>query len=286
MNTVNLIRTPLPEFKDFEYRSWAEIFEDFRGDDSPHEIRRVVDEIVRSGSRSIIDLNLGAGYRLSSVLAELDRRSWKMAEVKGMDTDPQHVSATKAALKAGGHDAELKVMKWSEIPYSSWAQSVDFGLLLGNCLTHRWHGSVSLTEATIRDDLQAIRKVFGHGGRLFVDRRNFELIGSMSAYTPQERMRRFSRMQSVCYHGLGDRRLAFPAYVSDELVVYHYYDLDQRVWSANDFFPVMHEAMLAAFQGLFTIDAVLCDYEVRKAQAGQFIQYLVKTYDESEELCG
>jgi len=285
VNTVDLIRAPLPEFKNFEYRSWAEIFEYFRGDDSPHEVRRVADEIVRSGARSIIDLQLGAGHRLSSVLAELDRRDWKIAEVKGMDKDPQHVYATNAALKAGGHDAELKVMEWSEIPCSSWAQSADFGLLLGNCLTHRWHGSVSLTEATIRDDLRAIREMFGHNGRLFVDRRNFEFIGSICAHTPQERMRRFSRMQSVCYHGLDDRRLAFPAYVSDELVVYHYYDLDQRVWSANDFFPVMHEAMLAAFQDLFTIDVVMSDYEARKAPVGQFIQYLVRKCDESGKLC-
>lgn len=276
MNTMTLLRTPLPEFADFEYRTWAEIFEDFRGPDDAREVRRVSDEIIRSSARSIIDLNLGAGHRLSSVLADLDSRGYVMQEVKGMDTDSQHVFAAKAELEAvGRHDADLRVMDWSEIPNSSWVRSADFGILLGNCLTHRWYGSVSATESSIRNDFRAIREVFGEHGRLFVDRRDFEFIDSMRDYTPQERMRCFAEMDSVCYHGVTDRRRAFPAYVSEELVVFHYYDLDLRVWSTNDFFPVMHRAMLSALQESFVLEAVLRDYEASSAPVGQFIEYLV-----------
>ena len=49
---------------------------------------------------------------------------------------------------------------------------------------------------------------------------------------------------TVYYHGFQKRIIVFPAYVSDTVVVLHYYDKENKVWSKLDLYPIYKEDMI------------------------------------------
>ncbi|NOX71153.1 MAG: hypothetical protein GXO64_00445 [Candidatus Micrarchaeota archaeon] len=78
---------------------------------------------------------------------------------------------------------------------------------------------------------------------------------------------------SVYYHG---DILVFPAYISDTVVVLHYYDKHTKTWSKLDLYPIYHEDMIDILSKKFSIEKIYYDFSERKKSKNIFVQYLAK----------
>ena len=80
----------------------------------------------------------------------------------------------------------------------------------------------------------------------------------------------------VYYHGTGKEISVFPAYISDTVVVLHYYDTKRKVWSKLDYFPLYKKDMLEILRKDFEIVSIVHDFSKKNKVKSQFIQYLVR----------
>ena len=95
--------------------------------------------------------------------------------------------------------------------------------------------------------------------------------------TPKEDIvKNFSFDYSVYYHGFQKNVTVFPAYISETVVVLHYYDTDERVWSKLDLYPIYEKDMLDILSEDFEVERIYHDFEEKTKLKSLFVQYLAK----------
>jgi hypothetical protein len=278
-DSMRFVRHPLNDFESFRYVPWDEVFQDFRGATSEDEALRLANMIITTGACDILDLGVGRGEELLAVIKALEAMGHSDKRFVGIDIDVGGLKSAAQTLSESTAPVSVQRACWQDLSSESHAYRgrFDFAFLTGNCLTHSWLGNETRTAAFLRELARGFRSTLKPGGWLFIDARNFDFILSLEGHTAASRSDIFRSMPNVCYHGLGNVRFAFPAYISSNLVVFHYYDTDSKVWSANDFFPITHRLMLEALDGLFEIVSITWDYSNSYNGRSHFTQYLTRS---------
>ena len=78
----------------------------------------------------------------------------------------------------------------------------------------------------------------------------------------------------IYYHG--KNITVFPAYISETVVVLHYYDTEKKVWSKLDLYPIYQDDMQEVLSRDFKIEEVFYDLGKAKKQKNMFVQYLAR----------
>lgn len=92
----------------------------------------------------------------------------------------------------------------------------------------------------------------------------------------EEIFQNFTFDYSIYYHGFQKKVLVFPAYISDTVVVLHYYDKEDKVWSKLDLYPIYQNDMVEILSKDFGIEEIFYDFGKGNKEKSLFVQYLAK----------
>ncbi len=114
------------------------------------------------------------------------------------------------------------------------------------------------------------------GGYLFIDSRNYDYIKALMHLPKEKILEHFTFDYTVYYHGFSEKILAFPAYISDTVVVIHYYNKEGKTWSKLDLYPIYQEDMLEILNKDFEVEKVYHDFVEEAKEKSLFVQYLAR----------
>jgi hypothetical protein len=96
-------------------------------------------------------------------------------------------------------------------------------------------------------------------------------------HLPKEKIfENFSFDYTIYYHGFQEKIIVFPAYISETVVVLHYYDKENKIWSKLDLYPIYQHDMIDILCKDFVIEKIYHDFNEESKKKSLFIQYLAK----------
>lgn len=279
INTLPYISNPIEEFKDFKFVSWErDIYPKFKGETKSEEIQFFTDHITQKGLKRIIDFGVGGGFELSGILDVLLREKYPLDFVEANEVDEGFIMQASTLFYKKKQRVLIHRANWLDLPAAEppYGHQFDFGFLTGNSLTYIGGGTREYTKKAQQSVVGKFAQLVAPGGYLFIDSRNYDYIRSLMNLSKEQIFEHFQFDHTVYYHGFQEKVLVFPAYISDTVVVLHYYDKEGKVWSKLDLYPIYHHDMMDILSRDFIVDHVYHDFKEGTKEKSLFVQYLVK----------
>ncbi len=279
INTLPYISNPVEEFKDFEFVSWErDIYPKFKGALKKEEIDFFVDIITSRGLKSILDLGVGGGSELTGIVKNLKEKNYDLKTVEANELNEDFIMQAVALFYKNNLQALIHKGNWIDLPDARppYDRTFDFTFLTGNSLSYLGGGSRDYTKDGIKSIIAKFNLLIPKGGYLFIDTRNFDYIRSLMNLPIKEIVKNFYFDYTVYYHGSQKDIIVFPAYISDTIVVLHYYDIKQKTWSKLDYFPLYQYDMIEILSQHFEIEKIYHDFSEENKKKSIFIQYLAR----------
>jgi len=279
VNTLPYVSNPIEEFSDFKFVSWEkEIYPKFKGAIKKEEQDFFVNLIIKNNLKSIIDFGVGGGLDLSSILDGLGKRDYRLDSFKANEVDEEFIKQAKKLFKKKKQDVIIHKTNWLDLPKADppYTHLFDFGFLTGNSLTYIGGGTREYTKRAQQIVVGKFAQLLKKGGYLFIDSRNYDYIKSLMNLPKEKIFENFTFDYSVYYHGFQEKVLVFPAYISETVVVLHYYDKDNKKWSKLDLYPIYQKDMVEILSKDFVIEKIYHDFKEGKKDKSLFVQYLAR----------
>lgn len=279
VNTLPYISNPIPEFKDFRFVSWeSEIYPILKGGTKKSEMEFFAGLIASNNAKSLIDFGTGGGVELSGIVKELDDRGYELDHIAGNEVDEDFIKMARAYFVREGQNIPIHRANWLDLPKADppYERKFDFGYLTGNSLTYIGGGTRDYTQKAQRSVLSKFAELIEPGGHLFIDSRNYDYIRSLMHLPPSDIFKHFSFNYTIYYHAVGERVVVFPAYISETVVVLHYYDKQNKTWSKLDLYPIYQTDMIENLSENFEIEKVYHDLDDGHKDKSLFVQYLAR----------
>lgn len=279
VNTLPYISNPIEEFKNFKFVDWERgIYPRFKGGTKKQEIKFFTNLIKKYKLKSILDFGVGGGTEISGIIDELKREKYSLKTAEANEVDKEFIKQAETLLKKKKQKVIIHRANWLDLPYAKppYKHPFDFGFLTGNSLTYIGGGTREYTKKAQQSVVNKFAQLIKKGGYLFIDSRNYDYIKSLMNLPKDKIFENFTFDYSVYYHGFQEKIIAFPAYISDTVVVIHYYDKEKKLWSKLDLYPIYKKDMIEILSKNFTIEKIYYDFEEKPKKKCLFIQYLVK----------
>lgn len=279
VNTLPYISNPIEEFSDYTFVDWESgIYPKFKGGTKAAEIRFFVELIRQHGLRKIIDLGIGSGVELAGIVKALKEESYRYESAEANEVDDTFIELASEHFKQEGLDIPIHKANWLDLPRATapYTHLFDFGFLTGNSLTYIGGGTRDYTKKAQQSVVSKFASMIEKGGYLFLDSRNYDYIRSLMNLPKEEIFKNFHFDNTVYYHGFQERVLVFPAYISETVVVNHYYDKEAKTWSKLDLYPIYQKDMLDILSEDFEVKHIYHDFEEVQKEKSLFVQYLAK----------
>jgi hypothetical protein len=279
VNTLPYISNPIEEFSDYKFVSWErEIYPKFKEGIKKSEIRFFTDIIMKNKLRSIIDFGIGGGLELSGIIDELQQEGYDVERVEANEVDDDFIKQASALFKERRQKVIIHKGNWLDLPKSNpgYDKPFDFGFLTGNSLTYIGGGTRDYTKKAQQIVVNKFADLIRKDGYLFIDSRNYDYIRSLMNLPKEKIFSNFTFNYTVYYHGFEKRVVVFPAYISDTVVVLHYYDKKTKTWSKLDLYPIYQNDMLEILGKEFVVEKIFYDFEPEVKNKSLFIQYLAR----------
>lgn len=279
VNTLPYISNPIEEFKDFRFVSWEkDIYPKFKGGTKQDEINFFCDLIFEHKLKNVLDLGVGGGIELSGIIENLKKRKYHLESAEANEVDDDFIAQASAFFSAKKQKVQIHRANWLDLPQAApaYAHLFDFGFLTGNSLTYIGGGSREYTKKAQQSIVSKFAQLIEPGGYLFVDSRNYDYIRSLMNLPKEQILSNFSFDYSVYYHGFQKEIVAFPAYISETVVVIHYYDKERKIWAKLDLYPIYQQDMIDILSRDFTIEQIFHDFGPDSQEKSLFVQYLAK----------
>jgi len=279
INTLPYISNPVEEFKDFEFVSWEKnIYPKFKGALKKEEVNFFVDLITSKKLKSILDLGVGGGFELSGILSEMKRRKYNIKAAEANEVNEEFIMQANSLFYKQKQHILIHRGNWIDLPNAepAYENLFDFTFLTGNSLSYLGGGSREYTKNGVSSILNKFAKLIKREGYLFIDTRNFDYIKSLMNLPIKEVVKNFNFDYTVYYHGGQKNIIVFPAYISDTIVVLHYYDRSKKIWSKLDYFPLYQYDMVELLSQHFEIEKIYYDFTEKHKNKSIFMQYLVR----------
>ena len=143
-------------------------------------------------------------------------------------------------------------------------------------MTYIGGGTRDYTKKAQQSMVSKFAKLIRKDGYLFIDSRNYDYIRSLMNLPKEDVFEKFSFNHTIYYHGFQKKILLFPAYVSETVVVLHYYDKSRKIWSKLDLYPVYQKDMLDILSVDFEVEKIYHDFKEGNKNKSLFIQYLAR----------
>jgi len=279
VNTLPYISNPIEEFKDYKFVGWESgIYPRFKGGAKQEEIDFFVDLIIKRGLRNILDFGVGGGLELSSIIKTLQNKKYPFENTEANEIDDAFIEMASKFFKKEGQDILIHKANWLDLPKATppYTHNFDFGFLTGNSLTYIGGGTREYTKKAQQSIVSKFAGLIEKNGYIFIDARNYDYIKSLMNLPTEKIFQNFTFDYSIYYHGFQKKVLVFPAYISDTVVVLHYYDKEDKVWSKLDLYPIYQNDMVEILSKDFEIEEIFYDFEKGNKEKSLFIQYLAK----------
>ncbi len=279
VNTLPYVSNPIEEFSNFKFVGWEkEIYPRLKGQIKKEEQDFFVDLIIKNKLKSIIDFGVGGGLDLSSVLDGLKKRGYKLDSFEANEADEEFIKQANKLFRKKKQDIVIHKANWLDLPKAElpYTHLFDFGFLTGNSLTYIGGGTREYTKRAQQIVVSKFAQLLKKGAYLFIDTRNYDYIKSLMNLPKEKIFENFTFDYSVYYHGFQEKVLVFPAYVSDTVVVLHYYDKTNKKWSKLDLYPIYQKDMIEILSKDFVIEKIYHDFKEGKKDKSLFVQYLAK----------
>lgn len=279
VNSLPYISNPIEEFHDFRFVDWESgIYPKFKGETKKEEIDFIVDTIIQRGLRKIVDFGIGGGLELSSILKTLQKRHYPVENVEGNEVDKTFIQLASKHFQKERQHVIIHEANWLDFPKATppYTHNFDFGYLTGNSLTYIGGGTREYTKKAQQSVVSKFAGLIEKGGYLFVDSRNYDYIKSLMNLPKEKIVQNFTFDYSVYYHGFQKKVMVFPAYISDTVVVLHYYDKEEDLWSKLDLYPIYQKDMADILGTDFKLEKVFYDFGNGTKNKSLFVQYLAR----------
>ncbi|MBN1156694.1 hypothetical protein JXA85_03700 [Candidatus Woesearchaeota archaeon] len=279
VNTLPYISNPIEEFGDFEFVSWEhDIYPKFKGGIKKDEICFFTGIIKKHKLKNILDFGLGGGFEISAIKEALVKEKYPLERVEANELNEDFILQATSLFYTKNQKIQIHRANWLDLPNATpqYKHLFDFGFLTGNSLTYIGGGSRDYTKKALQSIVGKFAKLIKRNGYLFIDTRNFDYIKSLM-YLPKEKVfENFTFSYSVYYHGFQNKIIVFPAYISDTVVVFHYYDKENKVWSKLDYFPIYQHDMIEILSKEFAVEKIFHDFKEVQKKKSLFVQYLAR----------
>ena len=279
VNTLPYVSNPIEEFSNFKFVSWEkEIYPLFKGQAKKEEQDFFTGLIIKNRLKSVIDFGVGGGLDLSSILEGLKKRNYKLDSFEANEIDEEFIKQATKLFGEKKQEVIIHKANWLDLPKAdpSYTHLFDFGFLTGNSLTYIGGGTREYTKRAQQIVVGKFAQLLKKGGYLFIDTRNYDYIKSLMNLPKGKIFENFTFDYSVYYHGFQEKVLVFPAYISDTVVVLHYYDKKNKKWSKLDLYPIYQKDMIEILSKDFVIEKIYHDFKEGKKEKSLFVQYLVR----------
>ncbi len=279
INTLPYISNPVEEFKNFKYVSWEkDIYPKFKGGTKDSEIEFFTHLIKEKNIKNILDLGVGGGSELSAIFKKLKNDHYKLESAEANEIDDDFIDQAQKLFYKKKQDITIHKGNWVDLPEAipKYTHAFDFAFLTGNSLTYIGGGTREYTKKAQQSVVSKFSQLIKPGGYLFLDSRNYDYIRSLMNLTPDKIFENFNFDYSVYYHGFQDKIIAFPAYISETVVVLHYYDIEANIWGKLDVYPIYQSDMIDILGKDFVIEKIFHDFEEKNKSKSLFVQYLAR----------
>ncbi len=279
VNTLPYISNPIEEFKDFVFVNWEhDIYPRFKGGTKKEEISFFTDIIKQRALKKILDFGVGGGVELSGILESLNEQGCDVESAEANEVDDEFIRQAGALFSQKRQNVVIHRANWLDLPNATpeYTHLFDFGFLTGNSLTYIGGGTREYTKSAQQSIVSKFAQLIEPGGYLFVDARNYDYIKSLMHLPKEKIFENFMFDYTVYYHGFQDKVLVFPAYISDTVVVLHYYDKERKVWSKLDLYPIYQDDMMDILSKDFTVEKVYYDFGETRKEKSLFVQWLAR----------
>jgi hypothetical protein len=279
VNTLPYISNPIEEFGDFKFGSWEkQIYPKFKGGSKQKEIDFFADIIARKKLKSVIDFGVGGGTELSGIIETLKKRKYPLLSAEANEVDNSFISLARKYFTKKKQKVTIHKANWLDLPTAkpTYNHHFDFGFLTGNSLTYIGGGTREYTKKAQQSVVNKFAQLIEKDGYLFIDSRNYDYIRSLMNLPKEEIFENFSFDYSIYYHGFQEKITVFPAYISETVVVLHYYDKEKKIWSKLDLYPIYQKDMMEILGKDFKIEKIFHDFSPKKKKKSLFVQYLAK----------
>lgn len=279
VNTLPYISNPIEEFSDFKFCSWErDIYPKFKAGVKASEIEFFTKLIRDKGAKKILDLGVGGGVELSGILEDLEKQKYALTTAEANEVDENFITQAKALFEAKQQDVKIHKANWLDLPKATpeYSTKFDFAYLTGNSLTYIGGGSREYTKSAQQSIVSKFAELIEPGGYLFIESRNYDYIRSLMNLPKSEIFKNFTFDYTVYYHGFQDTVTVFPAYISETVVVLHYYDKQAKIWSKLDLYPIYQNDMREILGKDFELEAVYHDFGAEQKEKSLFVQYLAR----------
>ena len=275
-NSRPYIVEPLEKFKNFSFVSWEkEIYPKFKNGLKKDEIDFFAKIITENNFRSIVDFGVGSGSDLSAILDALKRKNHMLESTEANEVHDEFIRRSSELFKRKKQNVLVHKANWVDLPEAmpKYAKKFDFGFLTGNSLTYIGGASREYTKKAQQSIVNKFAKLIKKDGCIFIDSRNCDYVKSLSKLPKEKILKKFSFDQTVYYHG---KIIALPVYISDSIIVFHYYDEQNKKWSEiADLYPLYQKDIADILSENFIIEKTYHDFG-RIKKKSQFVQYLAR----------
>lgn len=221
---------------------------------------------------------MGGGLELSSIITALRAKGYPLENAEANEVDDAFIHMADQLFKAERQDVKIHKANWLDLPKADppYIHNFDFGFLTGNSLTYIGGGTREYTKRAQQSVVSKFAGLIEKGGYLFIDSRNYDYISSLMNLPKEEVSKNFVFDYSIYYHGFQEKIFVFPAYISETVVVIHYYDKEDKVWSKLDLYPIYQEDMVEILSRDFDIEEIFYDFGRGTKEKSLFVQYLAK----------
>jgi hypothetical protein len=279
VNSLPYISNPIEEFKVYKFVEWESgIYPKFKGSTKKEEISFLTKLIVDRGLRRVLDFGVGGGLELSNIIKALKEKSYSLEVAEANEVEESFIKLASELFKKEKQEVIIHRANWLDLPRVTppYTHNFDFGFLTGNSLTYIGGGTREYTKMAQRSVVSKFAGLIEKGGYAFIDSRNYDYIKSLMNLPKDEIFQNFTFDYSVYYHGFQKKVLVFPAYISDTVVVLHYYDKEDKLWSKLDLYPIYQEDMEDILSSDFELEEVYYDFGEGQKDKRLFVQYLAK----------
>ncbi|MFH1326619.1 MAG: hypothetical protein ABIH59_00640 [archaeon] len=276
VNTLPYISNPIEEFSDFKFVSWEkEIYPKFKGNKKLEEAKFFINLIKKNKLKSVIDFGVGGGIELSGILEALEKNDYTLNSVEANELDEDFIKQAKKLFKKKNQEVIIHRANWVDLPKATpqYDHFFDFGFLTGNSLTYIGGGTRDYTKKAQQSVVSKFAGLIKKGGYLFIDSRNYDYIRSLMNLPKEKIFENFTFDYSIYYHG---NIIVFPAYISETVIVLHYYDKKNKKWGKLDLYPIYKKDMIEILSRDFVIEKIYYDFDEKQKDKCLFIQYLVR----------
>src|SRR3989344_1190085 len=100
VNTLPYISNPIEEFRNFKFVKWEkEIYPALRGETKKEEIDFYSDLIIKNKLKNIIDIGVGGGSELNSILKSLKSKKYGLESAEANEVDEEFISQADELFK-------------------------------------------------------------------------------------------------------------------------------------------------------------------------------------------